>query len=269
MMPRLVLTIPALFLLPLSAQDSKAPEDPEIRSIKARHTESRRRLLRTRLSLYADELTALQSSLAAANRPRDAESAALELARVLQLLKAQPEPEPPDGLPRGPSLDDRLEAFAASLNPEDLPEVAASDGMAPQGQARARLLKIEKASLKRNLLPYGAASAGRSYWSSREATASWTISGLTPGDYTIVLRYQCGPDGGGAALLTAGREKIPLAIAPGDSWNRRMVTQTGTVRIPAPGLDLTVAVQSLATDGSQASLWDLRSVLLQPVTAAR
>ena len=84
-----------------------------------------------------------------------------------------------------------------------------------------------------------------------------------------MLRYQCGPDGGGTALITAGREKIPIAIAPGDSWNRRMVTQTGTMRIPAPGLDLSIAVQSLATEGSQASLWDLRSVLLQPVTSPR
>jgi hypothetical protein len=257
----------AVLASPALAQDKEPVSDPEIAGIAARHSEARRRLLRARLSLYADELAALRSSLSAGNRRKDAEAVSLELARVLQLLKAQPEPEPPEGLPRGPSLEERLEAFAASLHPEELLEGTASEGVAPPGQARARLLKIEKANIRRQLLPYGAPGPNRSYWSNRDATAAWTISGISPGDYVIVLRYQCGPDGGGTALITAGREKVPLVIEPGDSWNRRLVTQTGTIRVPGPGLDLSIAVESLAA-GSQGSLWDLRSVLLQPVPAA-
>jgi len=242
-----------------------AEGDGALKAVAGRYQEARRDLLRRRFALYADELSALEKRLGAAGRVEDAAAAAAERMRVVRVLEAKPEPKPPEGIPAGPTPDELLEALAATLLPEEVPDDAVAGGGA-SGQARTRVLKIEKADIDRNSLPSGGGGIGRGYWGRAKAAAAWTVSGLVPGEYAVILRFQCGPGGGGTAKVKAGREEFMVEVPEGESWTRRGVLQVGTVKVTGSGLDLKVVAESLAAE-KNGSLWDLRAVMLEPVAA--
>lgn len=247
----------------VSGQD-RAEEDGALKAVAGRYQEARRAMLRRRFTLYADGLSALERSYGEAGREEDAAAAAAERMRVVRVLEAKPEPRPPEGIPAGPTPDELLEALAATLLPEEVPDDAVASGGG--GQARTRVLKIEKAEIDRNSLPSGGGGIGRGYWGEEKAAAAWTVSGLVPGEYAVILRFQCGPGGGGVAKVKAGREEFTVEVPEGESWTRRGVLQVGTVKVTGSGLDLKVAAESLAAE-KNGTLWDLRAVMLEPVAA--
>ncbi|RFC50249.1 MAG: hypothetical protein DVB22_002186 [Verrucomicrobia bacterium] len=244
----------------------RAEEDGALKAVAGRYQEARRAMLRRRFALYADGLSALEKRLGETGRAEEAAAAAAERMRVMRVLEAKPEPEPPEGIPAGPTPDELLEALAATLQPEEVPDDVVAGGGAG-GQARTRVLKIEKAEIDRNSLPSGGGGIGRGYWGEEKAAAAWTVSGLVPGEYAVILRFQCGPGGGGVAKVKAGREEFTVEVPEGESWTRRGVLQVGTVKVTGSGLDLKVVAESLAEE-KNGSLWDLRAVMLEPVAAA-
>lgn len=249
----------------VSGQDG-VKEDGALKAVGVRYQEARRAMLRRRFTLYADGLSALEKRLGEAGRAEDAAAVAAERMRVVRVLEAKPESRPPEGIPAGPTPDELLEALAATLLPEEVPDDAVA-GSGGGGQARTRVLKIEKADIDRNNLPTGGGGIGRGYWGKEKAAAAWTVSGLVPGEYAVILRFQCGPGGGGTAKVKAGREEFTVEVPEGESWTRRGVLQVGTVKVTGSGLDLKVAAESLAAE-KNGTLWDLRAVMLEPVAAA-
>ena len=132
----------------------RANEDGALKAAGVRYQEARRAMLRRRFTLYADGLSALEKRLGAAGRAEDAAAAAEERMRVVRVLEAKPESKPPEGIPAGPTPDELLEALAATLLPEEVPDDAVA-GSGAGGQARTRVLKIEKAEIDKNSLPSG------------------------------------------------------------------------------------------------------------------
>jgi hypothetical protein len=266
---RRLLLLAALTPRTLTAQD-EPDGDRELAVLESRLQEQRALALRGRLTLYADELDRLHTQFSAAADTRAAsavqseiEFTRLAIKRLGNIARGQADPPEAGELKEDETLSTaalaarRINGLLARFHKLNaagapLPGPAA-------GPARQRLLRIEKAELKRG---YG---AGAEYWAYDSMSASWSLNDMAPGEYEVVLRYTGGGRSGGKAVVRAAGQKLEVTVPKGEKGGsqRKQELNAGVLKVTEPGMDVHVASAGLAAGADY--LWDLQAVVLQPV----
>lgn len=271
---RILLTA-CIAVLPAVLYGEDSSMDGELEKAEMRLQQQRADAVRSRLVLYADELIGLYKQLSAAGDEKGASAVKAEQEAVQAAIrrltniskgineaaaedeKSKDEDEPSEVMLATRRVNGIINRFTKAKN-QSPPETSAT---VAAGQGRQKILKIEKASMKRS------ESGGRNDWTYKGIHASWTVNDMVPGDYEVILRYSAGEKGGGKALLRVAGKKFDVTVPKGEKGSRKQELTPGTVRVAEAGMDVRIDVVELA-DGAD-YLWDLQAVVLQPVTAPK
>lgn len=250
-----------------------AAVDREMADLEARLQEQRAAAVKTRLTLYTDELEKLRNRLASTGDSQSAAAVTRELDevrdainRLVTIASGQAEPPATGETSEG---EDASPATLAAKRLNTIIERFTTDGTNDPGairspvagQARPKILKIENAVRNRDYSSY----EGGKYWAYNSSYAVWTVDGMVPGDYEVIVRYSARQEAGGTAVIKAAGQKLELTVPPGEKGQsqKELKLNAGTIRLNDPGVDIRVENGGLATDAQY--LWDLQSVVLQPV----
>jgi hypothetical protein len=253
----------------LSAQEAAGP-DRVLEEMESRLQEQRAAALRTRLLIAADELTKLQSQMTAsgdaaavAHVQKDLDGVQHAIKQLANIVRRQADPPAPGELKEDEQLSptalakwriDRIIGQFTVARSEPRPD----PGTLP-ANARTHVLKMDKARLRSGS---GAGDVEGDYWIRQGDYALWTVPGLGPGSYDVILRCTAGPDAGGTATVKLAGENLTVKVPAGEKGGREQRLSAGTITIKDPGVDVRVECTALAEGAKH--LWKLEGVLLQP-----